>query len=75
MKEEKKNSAGLWASALVGLLLLYILSPGPVWFLCKKIEGVHFFPDWFLMVYDPIFELCDHSRMAFDFYMFCLNMS
>lgn len=68
MKEENNSSAGVWASAVAGLLLLYILSPGPVLLYYQKTRQIQ--PKWLEKTYYPLEKLYDKSSTVKSFYDF-----
>ncbi len=68
MKEDNNNSAGVWASAVVGLILLYFLSPGPVLLYYQKTSRTP--PERLGMVYYPLEKLYDKSSTVKSFYDF-----
>lgn len=69
MKSENNSAAGLWASAVTGLILLYLLSPGP---LRLFYQGTHRQPPkWITKVYYPLEALYNRNetvKAAYDFY-------
>lgn len=60
MKEENNSSAGMWAGAVAGLLLLYLLSLGPVALYYQNTHQTP--PKWGATVYFPMGKLSDRSK-------------
>ncbi len=66
MKEENNSSACVWITVTVGVILLYLLSPGPVMLFYQKKHSKT--PNWFQHVYGPLILLCQHSSTVDRFY-------
>ena len=60
MKEENNNSAGVWITVTVGVVLLYLLSPGPVRLFYQNTHRQP--PKWITKVYYPLETLYNRSE-------------
>ncbi|MEY4484351.1 MAG: hypothetical protein RL693_1803 [Verrucomicrobiota bacterium] len=60
MKEENGNSAGVWITVAIGVVMLYMLSPGPVAvYYNRRHQDV---PEWVQEIYWPINKLFENSK-------------
>lgn len=69
MSEDDKNSAGLWISVVTGVILLYLLSPGPLRLLYQSTHRQP--PKWISKVYYPLEALYNRNesvKAAYDLY-------
>lgn len=66
MKEENKSSAGAWTAIMVGTILLYLLSPGPI---AGYYVRMHKRPGpWYGKVYSPLFVLMIENETVAEVY-------
>lgn len=66
MKDEYNSSGGVWAGAAAGLILLYVLSLGPLEMYYTRTHKKP--PQWLVRVYSPLAMLSRKSKTVEKIY-------
>lgn len=66
MKDEHNSSGGIWAGAAAGLILLYVLSPGPVRLFYQSTHRQA--PKWIKKVHYPLETLYNRNETVKGIY-------